>query len=132
MGVERPHAMDRGVVPKSLVTLVEDRARGLIDRKFSPSLPVLAEEAKHHHFNYPVEIYTRWRQRYFYICVKYRRQSDGDFFEVLTTRLEYAGGARFDLAYMRHTGKWCDVFPGLTVEECFEMVESMELFWPIH
>jgi hypothetical protein len=33
---------------------------------------------------------------------------------------------------MRHTGKWCEVFHDLDLDECLEIVEGNELFWPVH
>lgn len=107
-------------------------AQNLIEATFNPVVAVRTEEAKQHDFNYPLGVYTKWRGRYFYFCAKYRERREGDFFEVQTTRLEYAGGGRFHLAYKRHTDQWCEVFSGLTVEACLDTIESMELFWPVH
>ena len=47
------------------------------------------------------------------------------------TRMEYEGSRRFNLAYMRHTGKWCEVFQGLSLEENLETIEKNELFWTV-
>ena len=44
--------------------------------------------------------------------------------------MEYVGGRRFNLAYMRHTEKWWEVYQGLTLEESLETIEKEELFWP--
>ena len=44
--------------------------------------------------------------------------------------MEYIGGRRFALAYMRHTEKWFTVYPSLTLDECLEVIESDELFQP--
>ncbi len=95
----------------------------------------MAEAAKEHGFNYVVDIYTTWRGRYFYFCAKYRdprEKATQEYFEVRTTRLEYTGSRRFSLAYMRHTGKWFEVFPALSLEECLETIEQEELFWPVN
>jgi hypothetical protein len=37
---------------------------------------------------------------------------------------------RFNLAYMRHTGKWEEVFTGLSLEEAFATIRDMALFHP--
>lgn len=41
------------------------------------------------------------------------------------------GFGRFDLAYFRHTERWFTVYRGLTAAECFEEIESNEVFWPM-
>ena len=106
----------------------------LIERKFKPGLARSAESAQRHGFNYVVEIYTEWRGRFFYICSKYcnpRPHAAEGYFQVRNTRMEHIGGGRFALSYMRHTGRWCEVYHGLTMSECLETVESEELFWPV-
>ncbi|NIR53010.1 hypothetical protein GWO43_30645 [candidate division KSB1 bacterium] len=127
--------MGRNVeVPTPLKLTLTDRAEQLIRDKFKPWLPMKAEAAKEHGFNYVVDVYTTWRGRYFYFCAKYRNpreNAEEENFEVRTTRLEYVGGQRFNLAYMRHTGKWCDVYSALSLEECLEAIEENELFWPV-
>jgi hypothetical protein len=44
--------------------------------------------------------------------------------------MEYVGDGKFHLAYMRHTGKWCEVYRGLTVDECLERIRDEGLFRP--
>ncbi|MEA2039675.1 MAG: hypothetical protein U9N82_07550 [Thermodesulfobacteriota bacterium] len=125
----------KSVIPEQLKQTVTQQANQLIETKFALAMAINAESAEKHGFNYVVDIYTTWRGRHFYFCAKYRNprpDAKEEYFEVRTTRMEYLGGDRFSLAYMRHTGKWCEVFPALAVDECLEMVESNELFWPLH
>ena len=44
--------------------------------------------------------------------------------------MEYVGQRRFNLAYLRHTGKWQEVYPDLTVEECLAIIRDEPLFHP--
>jgi hypothetical protein len=84
-------------------------------------------------WNYVVEIFTKWHQRYFYFCSKYRCPRPtciSEFFESRFARLEYVGMRRFNLSYMRHTGQWCEILQGLTVEECFDQIRQQELLHP--
>jgi len=37
---------------------------------------------------------------------------------------------RFNLAYMRHTGKWQEVFTDLSMEEAFEAIRDEPFFHP--
>lgn len=119
-------------MPFELQWSLEQKAKELIQRLFEPILPLRKTEAKAHGFNYPVDVFTKWRGHYFYFCATYRDDSADEHFDVYATRLEYAGGRKFNLAYMRHTGKWSEVFAALSLDECLETIESMELFWPVH
>ena len=121
--------------PELLKQTITQRVEQLLQEKFKPGLSLQAEAAQKHRFNYVVELYTMWRGRYFYLCAKYRNpreKATEEYFEVRTTRLEYVGGRRFSLAYMRHTGRWREVYPALSWEECLEAIEQEELFWPVH
>jgi hypothetical protein len=84
-------------------------------------------------WNYIVEIFTKWHQRYFYFCSKYRCVHEGcisEFFESRFARLEYVGNRKFNVAYMRHTGQWWEILQGLSLEECFEEIRLQELLHP--
>jgi hypothetical protein len=37
---------------------------------------------------------------------------------------------RFNLVYMRHAGKWCEVFSGLSMEEAFAEIRDQPFFHP--
>ena len=51
-------------------------------------------------------------------------------FEARFTRLQYAGNGRFNLAYMRYTGQWWEVYRGLTLDECLARIREEPLFHP--
>jgi hypothetical protein len=123
------------VVPEHIKHTLIQRTQQLINDKFKDSLPLQAEAAKNHGFNYIVDIYTLWRGRYFYLIAKYRNprgDTRTEYFEVRTTRMEHVGNQRFNLAYMRHTDQWFEVFQSLTMAECLETIEKNEMFWPVH
>ncbi len=124
-----------GAVPELLKHTLTQRTEQLIEKKFRPGIPIQAEPAKKHGYNYVVDIYTKWWSRYFYIIAKYRNPRETateEYFEVRTTRLEYISNQQFALAYMRHTGQWQEVYPALSLKECLESIEQEELFWPMH
>ncbi len=84
-------------------------------------------------FNYPVEVFSEWRGKAFYLCVRYRTgkgRPPGDFV-VRSTRLTMTGFGRFDLASFRHTERWFTVYRGLLATECFREIEGNEIFWPV-
>ena len=39
-------------------------------------------------------------------------------------------GGTFTLAFMRHTGKWQDVYIGMSLDECLDIIEQEQMFWP--
>ena len=122
-------------VPDLIKQTLTLKAEKILREQFKPGILIQAQAAKKYGFNYVVEVYTKWRGRYFYFCAKYRDPRENatqEYFEVQTTRLEYVGARRFNLAYMRHTGKWCEVYPALSLEECLETIEQEELFWPVN
>lgn len=63
-------------------------------------------------FNHCVDVFTKWRGKYFYIMQKYKAGENGikDYFDMGLARLEFYGENRFNLAYFRHTGKWEPLF----------------------
>jgi hypothetical protein len=52
------------------------------------------------------------------------------FFNTPFTRLEYVGENRFNLSFMRHTGRWVEVEQGLTLAKAFESIRNDALYHP--
>lgn len=126
--------MKKPSVPELTRVALTSKAQELIESKFRHNIELNAPAARKYGFNYVVDIYTSWRGRYFYIVAKYcspRTDAADEFFEVRNPRMEYVRNNRFNLAYMRHTGKWFVVYRELSMEACLEKIEKQELFWPI-
>jgi hypothetical protein len=84
-------------------------------------------------FNYTVDIFTKWHRQYFYVNGTYHcpgPNRSSPTFETSFVRLEYVGDGRFNVAYMRHTGKWWQIFSGLTLRKCLEIMEKNPIFFP--
>ena len=88
-------------------------------------------------WNYVVDIYTKWHRNCFYFCAKYACPGPNalsPFFDTGFARLEYAGSvgrqSRFNLSYMRHTGKWWEIRHGLSLEQCLAEIREGGLFHP--
>ncbi|MGK7893492.1 MAG: hypothetical protein AB4372_07680, partial [Xenococcus sp. (in: cyanobacteria)] len=84
-------------------------------------------------FNYLVGIYSKWYRNYFYFCAKYNCPSPraiSPSFETKFARMEYIGNERFNLSYMRHTGKWWEIYQELTMLECFQHILEEPHFHP--
>lgn len=82
--------------------------------------------------NYIVDLYSLRNRQYFYFCAKYHCRAKNrieDYFEHRFARLEYTY-LGFNLAYMRHTGKWWQVAEGLSLQESFKQINEDSLFAP--
>ena len=51
-------------------------------------------------------------------------------FEASFTRLRCIGNNAFNVAYMRHTGKWVEVYHGLPLDECLATIKNEQIFHP--
>ncbi len=110
---------------------VERKASGLIEAVLKPKhvLPPPVD-AK---FNYVAGLTTKWHGRYFYFVATYAcpgPRAIAPTFEVNFARLEHTPLGRFNLAYLRHTGKWHELFAGLTLDECLKSVRDDPWFTP--
>ena len=84
--------------------------------------------------NYPIDIYSKWNQNYFYLCEKFKSEHPNrlvDEFEEKFLRLKHTGKNQFEFSYFRHTGQWSLVAVGLTMEECRDLILSNPNFQPI-
>ena len=115
-------AQVKGEVARQGQTLVEEWKPRFIEKP-----------PKGYRFNYIVNLYTKWRGKYFYFCSTYAcpgPRALSPSFEAYFTRLENVGNNRFNLAYMRHTDKWWETMRGLTLDESFETIRDNSLYHP--
>ena len=118
-------------VPVAVREQVDRWATAWLDKTFGRALKLRAADPGP--FNYPVAVFSEWRGKAFYLCVRYRAKSRNpeDDFIVRQTRMTVTGFGRFDLAYFRHTNRWFTVARGLTAVECFKEIDENEIFWPM-
>jgi len=118
------------VMPIELRQQIDRWANESLRAKFSRLLELrIADPGP---FNYPVEVFSEWRGKAFYLCLRYRAgegRPPGDFV-LRKTRLTMTGFGRFELAYF-HTERWFTVHRGLTTAQCFREIEGYEIFWPV-
>ena len=125
--VYSPRPVPGTKVPIDVKSEVTQRAQGLVE-EWKPSY--IKKPPKGYQFNYIVDLYTKWRGNYFYFCATYAcpgPRAISPSFESYFTRMQYIGNNRFNLAYMRHTGKWWETQRFLTVAECFETIRDNSL-----
>ena len=118
-------------VPTDLRQQVDRWASAWLTKEFSRLLDLVAADLGP--FNYPIEVFSEWRGKAFYLCARYRSRSrrPEDDFVARSTRLTMTGFGRFDLAYFRHTERWFTVYRGMPASACFKEIEANEIFWPV-
>jgi hypothetical protein len=118
-------------VPDAAKQQVMAKADEIIETLFKPRY--LKPRPKKAMFNYIVDIYAKWHKNCLYFGAKYACPGPhalSPFFEDSFTRLAYMANGRFNLAYMRHTGTWQEVFTDLSREEAFDEIRNQPFFHP--
>ena len=118
-------------MPDSVKNKVTAKADEIVETVFKPRY--IKPAPKKPRFNYIVDIYTKWRKNCIYFRAKFACPGPNalsPFFEDSFTRVGYMANGRFNLAYMRHTGKWCEVFTGLSMEDAFAAIRDEPFFHP--
>ncbi len=84
-------------------------------------------------YNYIADIHSKWYRNYFYFCATYNCPSPNAIspsFETKFARMEYIADNKFNLAYMRHTEQWFEVFQDISMDECLKLIEENPIFTP--
>jgi len=127
--VYSPGKPQPATVPATLKAEVERRAQELLETVLKPKY--IQPPPENPQFNYVMDIYTKWYRSYFYFIAKYRvvgPYAIAPSFESKFARLAYAGNNKFNLAYMRHTEQWADIFYDLSLDECLKSVAEDPTF----
>jgi hypothetical protein len=124
---------------RDLKAAASDATKSEVERKANELIGT-ALTLKHVHpppvepkYNYVTGLSTKWHGRYFYFVATYACPGPNAIsptFEVNFARLKHTAIGRFNLAYMRHTGKWHELFAGLTLDECLKVINDDTWFQP--
>jgi hypothetical protein len=89
-------------------------------------------------FNYPVDIYGKWRGNRYSFITRYRSgfpDNAGEEFDSAFARLDHVEEAiaelRFDVMWHRHNGRWWRLHSSVPLERALSLIESDQLLWPI-
>jgi hypothetical protein len=126
-----PAKPPKGSVPEDVKAEVERKARELIDKVLKPRHVKPPPEDQR--FNYITDISGKWHGHSFFFVSTYACPGPDALsptFEDRFARMEHVGGGRFNLSYMRHTGRWVELFGGQTVDECLKVIEEGGWFHP--
>ncbi len=111
------------------VSTLKEKADKLIDEVIKPQHLQPATDD----FNYIADIHSKWYRNYFYFCATYNCPSANSVypsFETKFARMEYIDENKFNLAYMRHTEQWWEVFQDMSMDDCLKEIEQNPIFTP--
>ncbi len=126
-----PTQKPKTAVPDTTKRRLQEQADDLVARVLKPKhiSPPPAEST----VNYLIDIYTKWFRRYFYFCATYACPDPhalAPTFDIKFARMEYVGNDQFNLACMRHTQEWLELYPGQTQDECLQLIAEDPFFLP--
>jgi hypothetical protein len=78
-------------------------------------------------WNYPIDIHGVWAAGRYRFVQRYRSGHENNLseeFDAPFTRIVRVGPDRFDIDWMRHTGKWWRLYRGVTLAEAFKIIEE--------
>ena len=110
---------------------IETKAKDLIEKELKPMH--VQPPPPEPRFNYVIDLVTKWHGRYFYFVAIYASPGPNAIsptFETKFARLEPVSVGRFNLAFMRHTEKWHELYTGLTLDECLNSIRDDPWFHP--
>ncbi len=118
-------------VPEAIKAELDTKANHLIENVLKPKhvQPPKPDE----HFNYIVDLGTKWYRNYFYLFATYACPGPNAMsptFESKFARLEHTGIGRFILSFARHNGEWVAIYDGLSVDECLIAIQNDDWFQP--
>jgi hypothetical protein len=99
--------------------------------------PRFLPEIRRTQFNYPVDIFGRWRGNKFSFISRYRSgfaDNEGEEFDEAFTRLDHleelVADVRFDVMWRRYTGRYWRLYSSVTLEEALDLIEIEPLLRP--
>jgi hypothetical protein len=136
--VERSMRKSRRVWVKVLSREEKAAIAAECDRLITQVLkPRFLPEIRPTQFNYPVDIFGKWRGSKYSFIQRYRSgfpENLGEEFDVPFSRLDHAAACLsatcFDVMWHRHTGRWRRLYSGVTLEEALRLIETEELLHP--
>jgi hypothetical protein len=134
-----PKQPKRWVRVKVLTKEEKDEIAAVCGRFIADVLkPRFLPEIRPTQFNYPVDMFGKWRGNQYSFITRYRSgfpETLGEEFNAPFARLdhveEHLAERRFDLMWHRHTGQWRCLHDSVTLEEALRLIESDGLLHPV-
>ena len=104
---------------------VDTKAGELIEKTLKPRHVKPPPEGSQ--FNYVTDIKAKWIGSTCYFISIYAcpgPDAIAPTFEEKFARMEYGGDAKFTLSFMRHNGKWVELYAGISVDGCMKAIQD--------
>jgi glutathionyl-hydroquinone reductase len=96
--------------------------------------PRFLPEVRPTSFNYPVDIFGKWRGSRYSFIMRYRSgfaDNADEAFDAAFTRLDHVeeclAETRFDVMWHRHTGEWRRLHSSVTLDQALRLIETEPL-----
>ena len=122
----RPTVVD-DLEKQVIITACETFIREVLKPRFLPQISPTK-------WNYMIDIHGAWAAGRYRFIRRYRSGMDhclGEEFDAPFARIDRMGPGRFDIYWMRHTGKWWRVHVGVTLAEALRILETDEFLHPL-
>jgi hypothetical protein len=118
-------------VPASIKAELEAKAAALIENVLKPKHVLPPKKGEQ--FNHIIYIGTKWYSNNFYFISTYACPSPNAIsptFKSRFVRMEYLGGGKFALYFMRYTGEWVGMYDALSVDQSMKAIQDDPCFVP--
>jgi hypothetical protein len=122
----RPAKVD-DLEKQAIIVACETFIRNVLKPRFLP-------EIRPTEWNYVIDIHGAWMAGRYRFMQRYRSgmaHNCGEEFDAPFARIDRMGRDRFDIYWMRHTGKWWRLYTGLTLVEALQIVETDGVLHPV-
>lgn len=121
----RPTRPKKPAISESLKAQVDAKAKELVETVLKPRF--VQPPPKKPRFNYIIDVTAKWHRSSLYFISTYACPGPNALsptFEAKFARMEFVGGSKFSLSFMRHTGKWVVLYERLSLDECLDAIKD--------
>jgi hypothetical protein len=100
--------------------------------------PRFLPEVRRTPFNYPIDIFGKWRGSRYSFVTRYRSgfaDNAGEAFDTAFTRLDHLeeclAETRFNVMWHRHAGEWRHLHSSVTLDQALRLIETEPLLQPV-
>ncbi len=118
-----PDEAEKGVIVAACQAFV----RGVLKPRFLPEITPTE-------WNYVIDIRGAWAAGRYRFMQRYRsgmEHNRGEEFDAPFGRIDRVGQDRFDIYWMRHTGKWWRLYANVTLVEALRILETDGVLHPL-
>ncbi|NKK64479.1 hypothetical protein GFL88_13210 [Rhizobium leguminosarum bv. viciae] len=124
--IEKPAPADN-LEKQAIIAACEAFIRDILKPRF-------LREIRATEWNYVVDIRGSWAGNRYRFMQRYRsgfEDNRGEEFDAPFARIDRMGPDRFDIYWMRHTGKWWRLHSGATLAEALRILETDGMLHPV-